>query len=82
MLSAGAWDPDGDGDLDIVFADGGGGFFSKTLKMFYNNGGVFNTEEDGDQIKYIIPLTFLPISTWTVIWTWYLLSRSVYSCFL
>ncbi len=43
--SAALGDPDGDGDLDIVFADGGGAG-ARTLKIFYNNGGEFNTSAD------------------------------------
>jgi hypothetical protein len=39
-------DPDGDGDLDIVFADGGGSQYAQYLKLFLNNDGVFGTEPD------------------------------------
>jgi hypothetical protein len=39
-------DPDGDGDLDIVVADCGSSYLARKVKMFYNNGGHFNTTHD------------------------------------
>ncbi|MFH2037075.1 MAG: VCBS repeat-containing protein [Candidatus Zixiibacteriota bacterium] len=39
-------DIDGDGDLDMVLPDGGIAPDSRTVKIYYNNGGVFNTSPD------------------------------------